>query len=163
MHNALAWLRIGLSGPPHISTPPSAQISENDMEHESQSEETLKTRRKSAALTAVITIALGASAQQPGLKGIEVADMDRSVKPCDNFYDYANGTWRANNPIPSYMDRWSRRWQAGEVNKDQLRKILDEISSGPAQPKGSPAQLTGDFYAACTNTKAIGQAKISSV
>ena len=125
------------------------------MARQSQSEGTLKTRRKSAALTAVITIALGASAQQPGLKGIEVADMDRSVKPCDDFYAYANGTWRTKNPIPSYMDRWSRRWQAGEVNKDQLRNILDEISSGPAQPKGTPAQLTGDFYAACTNVKAI--------
>jgi putative endopeptidase len=121
----------------------------------------MKTSRKSAALTAVIAIALGASAQQPGLKGIEVADMDRSVKPCDDFYAYANGTWRAKNPIPSYMDRWSRRWQAGEANKDQLRNILDEISSGPAQPKGGPAQLTGDFYAACTNTKAIDAASIT--
>jgi putative endopeptidase len=121
----------------------------------------MKTSRKSAALTAVIAIALGASAQQPGLKGIEVADMDRAVKPCDDFYAYANGTWRAKNPIPSYMDRWSRRWQAGEVNKDQLRNILDEVSSGPPQPKGSPAQLTGDFYAACTNTKAIDAAGIT--
>jgi putative endopeptidase len=121
----------------------------------------MKPHRKSAALTAVIAVALGASAQQPRLKGIEVADMDRSVKPCDDFYAYANGTWRAKNPIPSYMDRWSRRWQAGEVNKDQLRNILDEISSGPAQPKGSPAQLTGDFYAACTNTKAIDAAGVT--
>jgi endothelin-converting enzyme/putative endopeptidase len=121
----------------------------------------MNTSRYSAALSAILVIAMSASAQQPQLKGIEVADMDRSVKPCDNFYDYANGSWRAQNPIPSYMDRWSRRWQAGEVNKDQLRTILDEISSGPAQPKGSPAQLTGDFYAACTNTKAIDAAGIT--
>ena len=74
-----------------------------------------------------MTLAAGVCAwaqPQAALKGIETADMDRSVKPCENFFDYSNGAWRANNPIPAYMDRWSRRWQAGELNKDQLRKIL---------------------------------------
>ena len=58
------------------------------------------------------------------------------------------------------MDRWSRRWKAGEDNKDQLRKILDEVSADANHPKGSAAQLTGDFYAACTNVKAIDAAGI---
>jgi putative endopeptidase len=58
------------------------------------------------------------------------------------------------------MYHWSRRWQAGEQNKDQLRKILDDVSAAPTQPKGTPAQLTGDFYAACTNVKAVDAAGI---
>jgi putative endopeptidase len=69
-------------------------------------------------------------------------------------------SWRAEHPIPSSMDRWSRRWEAGEINKDQLRMILDDVSSQPGQTAGTPAQLTGDFYAACTNQKAIDQAGI---
>jgi len=93
--------------------------------------------------------------QGADLKGIETGDLDRKVQPCDNFYDYANGTWRAQNAIPASMDRWSRRWQAGETNKDQLRGILDEVSAEPNHSQGSPAQLTGDFYAACTNVKAV--------
>jgi len=111
-------------------------------------------------LGVLLTLAagVGACAQEHGLKGIETADMDRTVKPCDNFYDYANGSWRASNPIPAYMDRWSRRWQAGELNKDQLRKILDEVSAAPPQTKGSPARLIGDFYAACVNVKAVDAA-----
>jgi endothelin-converting enzyme/putative endopeptidase len=100
-------------------------------------------------------------AQQPALKGIETADMDRSVKPCDDFYNYANGAWRAQNPIPASMDRWSRRWKAGEDNKDLLRKILDDVSADSAHPKGSPAQLTGDFYAACTSVKTIDTAGLT--
>jgi putative endopeptidase len=114
-------------------------------------------------LAVLLTLAtgVGAFAQQAALKGIETADMDRTVKPCENFYDFSNGAWRASNPIPAYMDRWSRRWQAGEVNKDQLRKILDEVSAAPAQTKGSPAQLTGDFYAACANVKAVDAAGIA--
>jgi endothelin-converting enzyme/putative endopeptidase len=107
------------------------------------------------------TVGMGAYAQQAALKSIETSDLNTAVKPCDNFFDFANGTWRAQNPIPSSMDRWSRRWQAGERNKEQLRKILDELSATPGQAKGSPAQLVGDFYAACTNVKAINATGIA--
>jgi endothelin-converting enzyme/putative endopeptidase len=116
---------------------------------------------KNLAVLLMLTLTIGAHAQQAATKGIETGDLDRSVKPCEDFYNYANGAWRAANPIPASMDRWSRRWKAGEENKDQLRKILDELVAGPAQPKGSPAQLTGDFYAACTNVKAIDAAGIT--
>src|ERR1035438_8888622 len=116
---------------------------------------------KNLAVLLLMTFGTAIYAQQPTLKGIETGDLDRMAKPCEDFYTFANGTWRSANPIPSSMDRWSRRWQAGEQNKDQLRKILDEISAGPPQPKGSPAQLTGDFYAACTNVKAIDAAGVA--
>jgi len=109
------------------------------------------------SVTLLLAMAIGAHsyAQQASLKGIESSDLDRKAQPCDNFYDFSNGAWRAANPIPASMDRWSRRWQGGEINKDQLRVILDEISAQPSQASGTPAQLTGDFYAACTNVKAI--------
>jgi endothelin-converting enzyme/putative endopeptidase len=116
---------------------------------------------KSIAIFACLIAGIASSAQQAALKGIEVGDLDRSVKPCNDFYDFANGTWRAQNPIPASMERWSRRWKAGEDNKDQLRTILEELSAAPAQPKGTTAQLTGDFYAACTNVKAIDAAGIT--
>src|SRR5689334_14523560 len=116
---------------------------------------------KCLAILISLAASIVVSAQQPALKGVEVADMDKTAKPCDDFYAYSNGAWRAQNPIPASMDRWSRRWQAGENNKDQLRKILDELSSQPTQPKGNPAQLTGDFYAACTNMKAVDAAGVA--
>ncbi len=65
---------------------------------------------------------------QSGLKGIETADLDRKADPCTDFYEYSNCAWRAQNPIPNSMDRWSRRWKAGEDNKDQLKIILDDLS-----------------------------------
>ncbi len=99
--------------------------------------------------------------QTPPLKGIQISDLDRQADACTDFYQFANGTWRAQNPIPSSMDRWSRRWQAGEVNKERLQTILDAVSSGPSQATGTPGQLTGDFYAACTNQKAIDEAGIT--
>ena len=116
---------------------------------------------KAIALLTSMAAGVPATAQQATLKGIEVSDLDRSVKPCDDFYDYANGAWRAQNPIPASMDRWSRRWKAGEDNKDQLRTILEEVSAAPEQPRGTPGQLTGDFYAACMNVKAIDEAGVA--
>ncbi|NYF81014.1 M13 family metallopeptidase [Granulicella arctica] len=114
--------------------------------------------RNSATVLLAIAMGVQGYAQQATLKGIESSDLDRKVQPCDNFYEFSNGAWRAANPIPASMDRWSRRWQAGEVNKDKLRIILDEIAAQPSQASGTPAQLTGDFYAACTNVKAIDDA-----
>jgi len=105
-----------------------------------------------------ILLATSAGAQQATLKGIEVGDINKSVAPCDNIFDWSNGAWRSQNRIPASMDRWSRRWQAGERNKDQLKDILDDLSAKKDNPAGSPAQLTGDFYASCANVKAVDAA-----
>jgi endothelin-converting enzyme/putative endopeptidase len=88
-------------------------------------------------------------AQGAPQKSIIVADMNRNVAACDDFYEYANGGWRAANPIPASMPRWSRRWEAGESTKDKLRAILEETAAMTNPPKGSVEQLTGDFYSTC--------------
>jgi endothelin-converting enzyme/putative endopeptidase len=92
---------------------------------------------------------------------IHLDDIDRSAKPCDDFYEFANGTWRAHNPIPASMSRWSRRWQAGEEAKTQLKDILEPIAQRKDWPKGSPEQLIGDFYGACMDEAAIDRAGLA--
>jgi putative endopeptidase len=89
--------------------------------------------------------------------GIQTADLDRSANPCNDFYEFSNGAWRAANPIPDTMDRWSRRWAAGEANKDQLRVILEEASAKRDLPKGSVDQLIGAYYAACMDQSRVNQ------
>ena len=100
-------------------------------------------------LSGLATLAFGQAASAPPARGIQVSDMNRSVEPCTDFYEYANGGWRAANPIPSSLPRWSRRWQAGESSKDRLKLILDEAAAAPSPEKGSTEQLIGDFYGAC--------------
>ena len=81
--------------------------------------------------------------------GVELADLDRKAEPCDDFYEFANGTWRANNPIPASMTRWSRRWQAGETAKDKLHDILEAAAAGEKRAQGQHHQIIGDYYGAC--------------
>jgi len=103
----------------------------------------------------VLLLPFAAAAQQAALKGPVVADMNRNVEACSDFYEFANGGWRAANPIPAEMPRWSRRWQAGEASKDRLKEILEEAASVQNAPKGSTDQLIGDFYGACMDEVAI--------
>ncbi len=84
--------------------------------------------------------------------------MDRKADPCTDFYAYANGGWRAQNPIPPSMDRWSRRWQAGEENKKRLMGILEETAQRSDWPAHGVEQQIGDFYASCVDDKAVDAA-----
>src|SRR6476646_10697100 len=60
--------------------------------------------------------------------GIDPNDVNKNGVACTDFFDYANGAWRASHAIPDYMDRWSKRWESGETNKEHVRDILTEVS-----------------------------------
>ena len=112
-------------------------------------------------LSLIICCSLALFAQQPAQHGVQLSDLDRKADPCTDFAQYANGNWHTQNPIPAYMDRWSRRWQAGEVAKDQLKGILDEVSHRTDWPKGSAEQLIGDYYGSCMDEGKINEAGLS--
>jgi putative endopeptidase len=105
----------------------------------------------------VTLLSLAASAQTAE-KGVFVGDIDKSANACTDFFAYANGAWRAANPIPPEMDRWSRRWKAGELSKEQLRTLLDDVSKRKDWPKGSIDQQISDFYGGCMDAARIDAA-----
>ncbi len=90
----------------------------------------------------------------PPKKFIDPANMDRSVKPGDNFFEYANGNWVKKNPIPGKETRWGSFGILNQENTDRLLALLKTVSE-TEHPKGSLEQRVGDLYSSAMDTVAI--------
>jgi putative endopeptidase len=93
--------------------------------------------------------------QTATLHSIDVTDLDRKVDPCADFYEFSNGTWRANHSIPPTMVRWSKRWESGETTKDKLKEVLETAEQDKTAAKGSTDQIIGDYYGACMDESKV--------
>jgi putative endopeptidase len=86
------------------------------------------------------------SAEAPGRKLLDPANMDTTVHPGDNFFLYANGAWLKNNPIPKSETRWGSFNELQENNYNALHALLDSSAAITNAAKGSAVQKVGDFY-----------------
>ena len=80
-------------------------------------------------------------------KAIELSNFNLNIKPGDDFYEYVNGTWIKNNPIPGTETRWGSFNILDDVTRTRLKVILDETAKNTAAAKGSAEQKIRDFYA----------------
>ena len=87
--------------------------------------------------------------------GFDLANLDRSVSPCDDFFQFADGGWNKNHPIPPAYPRWATFDELRDHNEDILRQILDEAAKDKTAASGSNLQKIGDFYASCMDETAI--------
>jgi len=92
-------------------------------------------------------------ADMPTSWGFDTANLDKTCKPCDDFYQFAMGGWMKSNPIPPEYSSWGTFTQLADKNQQNLRQIL-EAATAKAAP-GSNEQKIGDFYASCMDTAAI--------
>ena len=110
-----------------------------------------------AAMAVLVSLGLAALAgpKPDAVHGFDPANLDKTCKPCENFYQFADGGWMAKNPIPASYPSWGSFNELSEKNREVLHKILEDAAKNTAAPRGSNEQKIGDYYAACMDTEKV--------
>ena len=88
---------------------------------------------------------LTASASAQLKSGISMNDLDKSVRPADDFYEYACGGWMKANPLPAAYSRYGSFDRLAEDNNKRINGILKELQEN-TYPAGSVEQKLSDLY-----------------
>jgi putative endopeptidase len=99
-----------------------------------------------------------AKSSGPAAHGVELTILDKTCKPCEDFYHFASGEWLAKNPVPAAYPSWGRFNELAERNRELLHQILEGAAANTKASPGSNEQKIGDFYASCMNEKQINAA-----
>ena len=91
-------------------------------------------------------IAMAAMPSMAQLKsGIDTKNLDKSVRPADDFYEFACGGWMKNNPLPAAYSRFGSFDRLALENNKRINTILTELSKGK-YATGTLEQKIGDLY-----------------
>jgi putative endopeptidase len=90
-----------------------------------------------------------------GSFGVDVAGMDRGVRPGDDFWSYVNGGWATGVVIPADRGAESQVARLNDLAASQVRTILDEMVARRSSLSGDDTRVA-DYYAALMNDAAIG-------
>ena len=89
--------------------------------------------------------------------GFDTKNMDKTCKPCDDFYQFAMGGWMKDNPIPAEYSSWGTFTELAEKNQEAMRQVVESAEKAKAA-EGSNERKIGDLYASCMDTAAIDAA-----
>lgn len=93
-------------------------------------------------------------------KFIDPININKAVRPQDDFYEYANGAWLMKAEIPAAEARWGSFNELQEFNQNALKEVCEDLAKKPGE-KGSLSQKVGDFYAVGMDSVAIEKAGIA--
>jgi putative endopeptidase len=86
--------------------------------------------------------------------GLDLSAGDKNVKPGDDFFAYANGTWDQSFKIPPDKASFGPFDRLDELSKERVRSIIEQSAAAHAA-SGTPEQQIGDYYAAFMDESAI--------
>lgn len=89
---------------------------------------------------------------------INKSDMNVTVKPGNDFYEYASGTWIKNNPVPAKETRWGSFNKLRDFNINAVKTLVTAAAENKKAAPGSIEKRVGDFYASGMDSLAIEKA-----
>ena len=99
----------------------------------------------SALLITSAPAVLFAAGPRYGTWGVATEDMNTKVKPGDDFFEYAEGTWLRVHPIPADKTGAGYNYELPDEIEQQVKKMVEDVTANPTSPI---AQKIGDAYAA---------------
>ena len=100
-----------------------------------------------------------ARAAKPEVHGLSLADMDRSVKPCEDFYRYANGGWLKRTKMPAAYSRYGGFEELTDRTLASVHELLDVAVVKARTSPGGNVGMLATYYGTCmdsTTAEALG-------
>ncbi|QEG21286.1 M13 family metallopeptidase [Mariniblastus fucicola] len=103
--------------------------------------------RYSLSLLLVLSSAALSHAQDEQTAGLDTTSFNRDIRPQDDLFEFVNGTWLKNTPIPADKSNYGSFTKLADLSEERLKAIVEELSAAD-HPKGSDEQKVGDFFKA---------------
>ena len=108
------------------------------------------------------SISMMTMAQEPLSSGLDLTDFDTSVRPGDDFYEYACGGWMKKNPLPAAYSRFGSFDQLQLNNDKRVNAILADLQAGTYE-NGTVEQKLSDLYKLAMDSVRRNQEGVSPV
>ena len=118
--------------------------------------------RKLIFTLAAMTLMTTACTTKQQTTGIDLANLDTTAVPQNDFYQFACGGWMANNPLTPEYSRFGSFDKLGLQNLEQVNGLIQDIAA-KKHPQGSIAQKIGDIYNLAMDTARRDQEGIAPV
>jgi putative endopeptidase len=106
--------------------------------------------------------ALDRPTQPPPASGLDLTALDRTSRPQDDLYQFANGNWLARTEIPSDRVAYSAFVELADKAEADIRTLI-EVASSSKGGRGSAAQQIADLYASMMNETRIEELGVAPV
>ena len=104
-----------------------------------------------------------APAPTPLGSGIEVANLDKTVRAQDDFYKHVNGVWLTKTEIPAEKPGYGAFDELADGAEKNVHDLIEAAAKDPNRPAGAVAQQVGDLFASFMNEDKAEQLGVTAI